>query len=150
MAVTATGPKAIGSGEAMARTSATSPYYEAWVASVARDLADARAAIAARDLHRLGPVIERNALRMHASAMAAEPPILYWRPATLAALRAVQEAREAGGPVGYFTMDAGPHVKALCLATDAPALAERLAAAPGVERTLITRPGPGATVREES
>jgi diphosphomevalonate decarboxylase len=148
VAVTATGPKAIGSGEAMSRTAATSPYYEAWVASVARDLADARAAIAARDLHRLGPVIERNALRMHASAMAAEPPILYWRPATLAAMRAVEEARESGGPVGYFTMDAGPHVKALCLAADAPALAERLAAAPGVERTLITRPGPAASVLE--
>jgi diphosphomevalonate decarboxylase len=148
VAVTASGPKAIGSGEAMSRTAATSPYYEAWLASVARDLADARAAIAARDLHRLGPVMERNALRMHASAMAAEPPILYWRPATLAAMRAVQDAREAGGPVGYFTMDAGPHVKALCLTADAPALVERLAAATGVERTLITRPGPGATVLE--
>lgn len=148
VAVTARGPKAIGSTAAMDRTAATSPFYDAWVASVARDLADARAAIAARDLHRLGPVVERSALRMHASAMAAEPGILYWRPATLAAIRVVQEAREAGGPVGYFTMDAGPHVKVLCQAADAAALAARLQEAPGVERTLIARPGPGAAVLE--
>jgi diphosphomevalonate decarboxylase len=145
IAVTARGPKSVGSTEAMDRTAATSPFYASWLASVERDLADARAAIAARDLGRLGPVVERSALRMHGTAMAAEPAIVYWLPATLAAMRAVQEAREAGGPVGYFTMDAGPHVKVLCLAADAPALEARLRATPGVERTILARPGPGAT-----
>ncbi len=143
VAVTARGPKAIGSTAAMDRTAATSPFYDAWVASVARDLADARAAIAARDLHRLGPVVERSALRMHASAMAAEPGILYWRPATLAAIRVVQEAREAGGPVGYFTMDAGPHVKVLCQAADAAALAARLQAGARRGAHPDRPPGPG-------
>ena len=93
VALTATGPKAIGSTAAMDRTAATSPYYAAWLASVPGDLAEARAAIAARDLPRLGAVVERSALRMHASAMAAEPPILYWTPATLAAMQAVHRAR---------------------------------------------------------
>jgi diphosphomevalonate decarboxylase len=149
VAVTAHGPKSIGSTAAMERTAATSPFYRAWLTSVERDLADAREAIAARDLARLGPVVERSALRMHGTAMGAEPPILYWLPATLAAMRVVQEAREAGGPVGYFTMDAGPHVKVLCLAADAPALEAKLRATPGVERTVIARPGPGATLEAE-
>jgi diphosphomevalonate decarboxylase len=148
VAVTGSGAKSIGSTEAMVRTAASSPFHPAWLASVERDLADARAAIAARDLSRLGPVIERSALRMHADAMAAEPGILYWRPATLAAIRTVQEARSSGGPVGYFTIDAGPHVKVLCEAADAAGLAARLQDTDGVERTLIARPGAGATIVE--
>jgi diphosphomevalonate decarboxylase len=150
VAVTATETKAIGSTEAMQRTAATSPFYPAWVEAVDRDLADARAAIEARDLPALGAVVERSALRMHATAMAAEPPILYWKPATLAAMRAVADTRASGGPAGYFTMDAGPHVKVLCRAADAPPLAALLAAVPGVHHTLIARPGPGASVVQDA
>jgi diphosphomevalonate decarboxylase len=146
VAVTTTEAKALGSTQAMQRTAATSPFYRAWIEAVDRDLADARGAIDSRDLDRLGAVVERSALRMHATAMAAEPPILYWKPATLAAMRAVQEAREAGGPIGYFTMDAGPHVKVLCLAADAPVIAALLQTVPGVHRTVIARPGPGAAL----
>jgi diphosphomevalonate decarboxylase len=148
VAVTATEAKTIGSTQAMQRTASTSPFYPAWIEAVDRDLADARAAIETRDLQRLGAVVERSALRMHATAMAAEPPILYWKPATLAAMQAVQHARESGGPIGYFTMDAGPHVKVLCLTPDAPVLAALLQTVPGVHRTLIARPGPGAALVE--
>ena len=147
VAMTEVGPKAIGSTEAMDRTAATSPYYAAWVASVPADLAEARAAIAERDLPRLGVVVERSALRMHASAMAADPAVLYWTPATLAAMGAVMELR-ANKTAAYFTMDAGPHVKVLCRADDASSVADQLAAVPGVRATLICAPGPGATLRE--
>jgi diphosphomevalonate decarboxylase len=150
VAVTATGPKAIGSTAAMDRTAASSPYYAAWLASVPGDLAEARAALAARDLARLGAVVERSALRMHASAMAAEPPILYWSPVTLAAMQAVHRARHDSGLQAYFTMDAGPHVKTLCRADDAPAVAALLAAVPGVRSTVIASPGPGAQLVVEA
>jgi diphosphomevalonate decarboxylase len=144
VAVTATGPKAIGSTAAMERTAASSPYYPAWLASVPGDLAEARAALAARDLPRLGAVVERSALRMHASAMAAEPPILYWSPVTLAVMQALLRARQDSALQAYFTMDAGPHVKVLCRADDAPAVAAVVAAVPGVLRTIVGSPGPGA------
>jgi diphosphomevalonate decarboxylase len=99
-------------------------------------------------LRRLGAIAERSAMRMHASAMAAEPAILYWNPTTLAAIRAVLDLRVAGTDA-YFTIDAGPHVKALCAAADAPATAAALQAVPGVERTIIAAPGPAAQVIEE-
>ena len=150
VAVTAAGPKAIGSTAAMDRTATTSPYHAAWLASVPVDLAEARAALAARDLPRLGAVVERSALRMHASAMAAEPPIIYWSPVTLAAMQAVHQARHHSGVEAYFTMDAGPHVKTLCRAEDAPAVAALLAAVPGVLRTVIASPGPGAQLVAEA
>jgi diphosphomevalonate decarboxylase len=149
VAVTSAGPKAVGSTDAMEHTARTSPYYAAWLAGVPGDLADARAAVAARDLPRLGAVAERSAMRMHASALAADPPILYWTPATLAAMSAVRDLR-ARGVAAFYTMDAGPHVKVLCAAADAPAVVKELSAASGVLRTVVASPGPAASIVESS
>ena len=147
VALTSAGAKAVGSTAAMERTARTSPFYAAWLASVPTDLVESRAAVAARDLPRLGAVAERSALRMHAAAMAADPAIIYWNPATLAALACVRALRERGLPV-FFTIDAGPHVKALCRAAHADEVAVSLAAVPGVVKTLTAAPGPGARVVE--
>ena len=145
VAITAAGEKAIGSTDAMQLTARTSPYYAAWLAAVPGDLDEARSAILARDLARLGAVAERSALRMHACALAAEPHILYWNPATLAAIATVKGLR-ARGTAAFFTIDAGPHVKALCATADAPAVQAVLAATPGVLRALVLAPGPGAHI----
>ena len=147
IAITAAGEKALGSTAAMRRTAETSPYYEAWVRGVDGDLAAARAAIAGRDLAALGAVAERSAMRMHASAMAADPPILYWNPATIAAISRVRALRTEGASA-FFTIDAGPHVKVLCDAGEAESVAAALAETPGVLRTLIAAPGPGARLEE--
>ena len=149
VAVTAKGQKSIGSTAAMELTARTSPYYTAWLASVPTDLSEARSAIRARDLERLGVVAERSATRMHACGLAADPHILYWNPATVAAIATVKELR-ARGVAAYFTIDAGPHVKVLCTATDAEAVAAALVATPGVERALTLAPGPGAYIVGES
>ncbi|MCB9566423.1 MAG: diphosphomevalonate decarboxylase [Myxococcales bacterium] len=142
---TARGPKAIGSTEGMERCRRTSPYYSSWVDTSEGDLAAAEAAIAARDLAALGPVMEQSCFKMHACMMATYPPIIYWNGVTLEVMRAVWEAREAGLE-GYATSDAGPHVKVLCLAATAEALAERLAAQPGVLAVESVGPGPNAQV----
>ena len=147
VAITASGPKAIGSTAAMTHTARTSPFYDAWVASVPGDLAAARAAIAARHLPALGAVAERSALRMHAAALAADPAIIYWNAATLAAMDCVHGLRARGTSV-FFTIDAGPHVKALCRAADADVVATALRAVPGVSDCQIVAPGPGARVVE--
>jgi diphosphomevalonate decarboxylase len=145
VAVTAVGEKAISSTAAMEQTARTSPYYPAWLAAVPADLAAARDAVLRRDLDRLGVVAERSAARMHACALAADPPILYWNPATLAALATVRELR-GRGTAAYFTIDAGPHVKVLCAAGHADTIATALAATPGVVRVLTLSPGPGAHI----
>ena len=147
VAITAAGEKAEGSTSAMDRTASTSPFFPAWVASVPADLAEARAAIAARDLPRLGTVAERSALRMHATAMAADPAIIYWNGATVAAVHATRALR-ARGLRAYFTIDAGPHVKVLCAATDAGEVAAALGNVPGVLRTITAAPGTGARLAD--
>jgi diphosphomevalonate decarboxylase len=149
IAVTAEGEKSLGSTAAMDRTARTSPFYAAWLQSVPRDVRDARAAIIEHDLPRLGAIAERNALRMHATGIAADPPILYWTAATLAAMETVRSLRESG--IGaYFTIDAGPHVKVLCQATDVPRIEAALRATPGVLRTIVGSPGRGARVLQET
>lgn len=138
-------PKTHGSRDAMEHCAATSPLYRAWVDSVPRDLETAEAAIAKRDIQALGELAEANALAMHASAIAARPAIIYWQPATLAALARVRELR-ARGIAAWATMDAGPHVKVLTTPGDADRVATSLRNVDGVTATTISEAGPGATV----
>jgi diphosphomevalonate decarboxylase len=142
-------PKTHGSRDAMEHCAATSPYYAAWLETVVRDLAAAEDAIARGDLAALGAVTEPNALAMHAAAIASRPPILYWQPATLAALATVRALRDAGR-AAWATMDAGPHVKVLTDDVDAAAVAEAMASTPGVDRALISAAGPAATLVDDA
>ena len=135
--------KAFGSRDAMEHCAATSPLYAAWVALVPADLAVARAALVAGDLATLGELAEANALAMHATAMAARPAVIYWQPTTLALLAAVRGLRSAG-VAAWATMDAGPHVKVLTTATDAPVVVEALRAVDGVTAITTSAAGPPA------
>jgi diphosphomevalonate decarboxylase len=80
--------------------------------------------------------------------MAADPAIIYWNPVTLAVMETVRQLR-ASGTQAYFTIDAGPHVKVLCAARDCATVEPALAATPGVLRTLVLAPGPGAEIISE-
>ena len=148
IAVTTEAAKAIGSTEAMDRTARTSPYYRAWIDSVDGDLRDARDAIATRNLNQLGAVAERSAMRMHASALAADPAILYWSAATIAAMETVRQLRSRSVNA-YVTIDAGPHVKVLCEPASVTTVETALSATPGVLRTIVGSPGPAARILPE-
>ena len=110
-------PKAVGSREGMRRTVRTSRLYESWPRQVEEDLDEILRAIAERDFPRLGRAAERNALAMHATMLAAWPPLLYFRPETLAALDRLHRARAEGAEI-YATLDAGPNIKLLFTAED--------------------------------
>lgn len=143
VAITDRGQKAVSSRDGMNRTMATSPYYRAWVETVPGDLALARSAIANRDFDALAAVAEASALKMHASALAASPGLLYWNAATMACLHAVRQLRSGGTPV-FFTVDAGPQVKAVCPPEATSRVAETLRNIAGVTEVLRTPLGPGA------
>ena len=140
-------PKSLSSGDGMARTVATSPLYDSWLRSVDVDLLDMRAAIRARDFSALGSLMEHNALKMHATALAARPAVIYWQAATLALISRIQALR-AEGLECYFTIDAGPNLKVLMREHDWPAFAAALAGTPEVLDILPCRPGPPAHVLE--
>lgn len=117
--------KAVGSTDGMTRTQDTCPLYPGWVQSAPQDVEEARAALLRRDLRALGRVMERSTNKMHATMIATEPSVRYWRPASLAAMEAVEGLR-AEGIAAYSTLDAGPNVKVLCGADDADRVAAAL------------------------
>ncbi len=142
VAVTARGEKEVGSGAGMAASERSSPYYSAWVATHPHDLAAARAAIAARDFEALAEVSEHSCLKMHAAAMAGRPALLYWNGVTVDCLHVIRRLRREGVPV-FFTIDAGPQVKAVCEPDARPRVEAALAEVPGVLDRLVSGLGPG-------
>jgi len=136
-------PKATGSTSGMRHCRDTSPYYGAWVEDAPKVYCEVREAIVTGDLPRLGRAAETSALRMHASMIASDPPLLYWTPATLELLARVRALRADGVPA-WATIDAGPHVKVICAPRDATRVSQKLA--PAAVRTIIAHIGGPARV----
>lgn len=142
VAVTAKGEKAVSSGAGMRRSAESSAYYRAWVDTHPADMAAARAAILARDFDALASVSESSCLKMHAAALTTTPPLIYWNGATLECMDRVRRLR-ADGVAAFFTIDAGPQVKAVCLPEAVGAVRDALVQAPGVREIIVTGLGPG-------
>ena len=111
-----TGPKAQSSRDGMAHTLATSPLYAAWPAQAEADCDTVERAVKEQDFRVLGPIVEANALAMHATMMAARPALSYLKAASWARLDALWAAR-AEGLEAYATADAGPNIKLIFLAS---------------------------------
>jgi diphosphomevalonate decarboxylase len=76
---------------------------------------------------------------------AADPPIVYFSPTTLAVMERVRELRASGVPA-YFTMDAGPHVKVVTPPEHADEVSTRLAEVTGVLQVIRCAAGGDATI----
>ncbi|MBV70921.1 MAG: diphosphomevalonate decarboxylase [Myxococcales bacterium] len=137
------GPKEISSREGMAITQASSPYYKAWVEQHPRHLRAARDAIAGRDIEALGHLMEVSTMRMHACMLASDPPLRYLKGVTLQMMDCIESLRR-GGLGAWYTMDAGPHVKVLCLEDDVSAVVDALSELIDHDRISVAKPGPGA------
>jgi len=145
VALTRAGEKPVGSTEGMIRTASNSPYYPAWVEHAPRLFERIKRGVLEKNLEAMGPAVESSALWMHASMFAADPPIVYFSPVTIAVMERVRELR-AAGVQAYFTMDAGPHVKVLTQSESVDAVADALRAVPGVLDVIRSGPGPAAFV----
>ncbi len=147
VAVTEAGPKPVGSTEAMEISRRTSPFYASWVERQPADLDTARAAVAARDFAGLAAIAEHNCLKMHSIMWASRPPIVYWNAATMRCLQAIRRLQGQGAAV-FFTIDAGPQVKAVCLPAHRAEVEAALRATPGVVDIMTTGLGAGARLED--
>jgi diphosphomevalonate decarboxylase len=147
IAITDLRPKLVGSREGMAHALRASPFFPAWLESHDADLAAVRQGILDCDLAVTGQAAERNCLKMHAASMAASPPLLYWKPATLAVMHRVLQLREEGCEA-YFTIDAGPQVKVICSWSQRDTVAAAIREVPGVQSVLLSEPGGAAGLVE--
>ncbi|MBX5484341.1 MAG: diphosphomevalonate decarboxylase [Myxococcaceae bacterium] len=135
--------KDVKSRDGMRLTEETSPYYLAWATDAELEVERASELIRRKDLEKLGELAERNAWRMHATALAADPPLCYLKPATLELILRLKEARRQGVPV-WFTLDAGPNP---VLLTDAAHEDAAVALARSCGAAEVVRCAPGGDAR---
>jgi diphosphomevalonate decarboxylase len=131
--------KSIGSSDGH-RLAKTASLQAARVAGAETRLKTCREALLARDLSAMGPVIEEDAVMMHAVMMSSRPPLYYWNTVTMDLIQATQQWRAEGLPV-YFTIDAGPNVHLICEAADAETVETEARKIPGVKNVLTSGPG---------
>ena len=142
------GEKKIKSRAGMKQTVKTSPLYKSWLETAGNDLNSMRKGILAKNFPIVGKTAESNALKMHATMFTTKPPIIYWSPVTIKVIEAVQELRESGTEC-YFTMDAGPQVKVLCLKKNAKKIQAKLSNLTEVQKTILCAPGSDAKISLE-
>lgn len=131
--------KIVGSTQGHARAG-TSPLHAGRVATIPDRLARVKSAVLDRNFAAMAPIVEDDALAMHAVMMTSDPPLIYWQPATIAIIHAVRAWRAEGVPV-CFTIDAGANVHCVCEASAAGEVAGRLRSIAGVQDVLTVSPG---------
>jgi len=148
IAITSEEKKKTGSTDGMELSRKTSPYYKPWVESSADDIQDMRQAIKEKDFQKVAEIAEFSCLKMHALALASNPGLIYWNGTTVDLIHKVREMRDMGIPV-FFTIDAGPQLKAICPSDYAAKVESILLEQPGVKRVMKTPLGGDATILEE-
>ena len=109
--------KKISSRNGMELCAKTSTYFDEWVKQSEIDFINMKKYLAENDFEKVGTLTEENALRMHKTTETANPPFSYFNEKTYKAMDFVKNLRNNGEKC-YFTMDAGPNVKVLCLEED--------------------------------
>ncbi|MCZ6460594.1 MAG: diphosphomevalonate decarboxylase [Gammaproteobacteria bacterium] len=145
IAITDERPKSVSSTVGMQRSQESSPFYPTWVADSEADYLQAETAVAQQDFAALAQLAQASCLKMHAVMQSSQPPLIYWNPATLACLERIREMQDTGLEV-FFTIAAGPQVKAVCTAEFEAEVTQALANVAGVRRTLTVGLGTGATI----
>lgn len=136
--------KEVKSRDGMRNTVETSPYYPAWVKDTEAEVKNLVPFIRRRDLEAVGEIAERSAWRMHATCLAANPPLNYLKPATIDVIEACRVLRKEGVGV-WFTLDAGPNPVLLTTKAD-EARAAKMVKALGAKEVVHCVPGGDAVV----
>jgi diphosphomevalonate decarboxylase len=141
VAVVNAGEKSVSSEDGH-RLAMSSPFNGARIGTLPAALSEVRAAIATRDLQRMGPIIEQDALAMHAVMMTSSPSLVYWQGGTVDLINAVRRWRTEGIPA-YFTIDAGPNVHIICEEAQRTPIMERLRTMSNIQQIIVSGPGDG-------
>ena len=124
------------------RLADTSPILASRLAYVADNLPVAKEALRTRELAQLGPIMEADALFMHAVMLTSQPPLLYLDASSVQLMELVLDWRNREGLAVYFTVDAGPNLHLLCEKGDVDEVLARLQQLDMVQDLILNRPGP--------
>jgi diphosphomevalonate decarboxylase len=146
--ITSEKEKKVKSRAGMAASVGTSPMYSGWLLTIEEDIQEFEKALQERDFSQVGKISERNCLKMHSVMITTKPSLIYWNEATIRIMKSIMSWREEGLE-SYFTIDAGPQVKIICLQDNVEKIEEKCKKVKGVKDVIITRPGPGSRVVNE-
>ncbi|MBU0546789.1 diphosphomevalonate decarboxylase [Patescibacteria group bacterium] len=139
--------KKTSSTDGMNLTVKTCPLYQGWLNTIEQDLENVRKGIAEKNFTLIGSTAEFNCLKMHATMITTQPSLIYWMPETLEIIHSVLDWRKQGLE-GYFTIDAGPQVKIICLEKDVEEINNKLCSIPSVKKTIICKVGKEAILTD--
>jgi len=142
IAIVSDQPKLISSYEGHILAS-TSPLQTARIATANQRLQICQTAILERDFSTLAEVSELDCHLMHAVMMTSHKRLIYWTPLSLAIMQAVISWRANGLPV-FYSLDAGPNVHVICLASGVDQVITRLNQIPGILKVITAHPGGNA------
>jgi diphosphomevalonate decarboxylase len=117
--------KSISSRYGMAQTIKTSPRYHQWLEESAKKEQAFITAIAQKDFYTLGVLTEQEWDGFHQSILQSSPCLCYWNQESYALIKHVQQLRENGISC-FFTTDAGPQVKIICLEQNSNAIKQSI------------------------
>lgn len=131
--------------------SITSPFYQARLGNLQRNLQQVRNAIMDRDFPTFGELIEAEAISLHVAAMTSNPSIIYWQAGSLNIIHALRNWRaEDSKSIGYFTMDAGPNVHVITERKYKSNLLEKLKTLDGIKDVIVCGVGSEAHLINEN
>ena len=136
IAITTTAAKKVSSRAGMQQSVATSPRYQDWLIRSNNRLPAMITALRSRNIITVGSLSQADWCDMRDVMLSTTPSLNYWNEGSLNAIMGVKMLREQHGIACYVTTDAGPHVKVICLAVDAPVIMQKLQTLLGVSSVL--------------
>ncbi len=143
IAIASTTAKPISSRIAMQQTVKTSPIYNQWLEESATRLALMQNALKHKDFNVVGQLAEEDCLDMHKTMHTSNPPTNFWSSTTYTIMQAVTDLRNKHAIPCYFTIDAGPNVKILCLDNNVSSILDNLEKITGVNYCITSKIGAG-------
>ena len=123
------------------------PFLKARLKIINKYLKEVREGIKKKDFTRVGKAAEFDCISMHATMMTSTPMVLYWTTGTIRVMHAVEKWRREGLEC-YFTIDAGPNVKVMCMPEDVKKIENKLKEINGVKDVIENRAGEDAEVSQ--
>lgn len=147
IAITDKKEKAISSSKAMKLSADTSPFYSSWVEDQNDDIKEANSFISKKDFEGLASISEHNCMKMHSIMWTTRPSIVYWNSTTIDCMQAIRDLQRNGESV-FFTIDAGPQIKAICLPENEEKIAKKLNEIKGVQSIMTSGLGSGPIIEK--
>ena len=123
--------KKVSSREGMRITTDTSPSYQTWLSNSAQRMPLMVNAIEKKDFEQVGELATADWTDMEQTMLDSQPQLDYWTPTSREVMRTIQTLRSAGVPC-YFTTEAGPNIKLICLEENVQTIMKTLQCIDGV------------------